>query len=158
MTKEFLKSLDLNNSSLFEKAGSFSFADPYVHMAQIHIHCGQKDEALNYLRQALENVRFRPVTIISEETVRGLASLLEDEGKAHAAMVSIDSNPVTVFNGHIPEIKDDKNHVFLNPALLDKPAEDEKETRLERLIDDASPDTDLNDEDEAWLKAHSSDD
>ena len=58
----------------------------------------------------------------------------------------------------IPEIKDDKNHVFLNPALLDKPAEDEKETRLERLIDDASPDTDLNDEDEAWLKAHSSDD
>lgn len=145
-------------SSLFEKAESFSFADPYVHMAQIHIHCGQKDEALNYLRQALENVRFRPVTIISEETVRGLVTLLEDEGKAHAAMVSIDSNPVTVFNGHIPEIKDDKNHVFLNPALLDKPAEDEKETRLERLIDDASPDTDLNDEDEAWLKAHSSDD
>ena len=140
---------------LFDKASSFGFADPYVHMAQVWMHYGRSDEAVKMLDEALEKVSFRPVTIISKDFIQNLRDALCDESTRVQTMADCDSDPVSVINGwmpaHAPEghrFAPQEELEMAEQAALESPGE------VDADLDDKEPDTELNADDEEWLRRH----
>ena len=142
--------------TLFDKASSFGFADPYVHMAQVWMHYGRSEEAVKMLDEALEKVTFRPVTIISRQFIQDLLSRLQDETSCNATMAACDSDPVSVINGWMPEKAAPDDHRFASQQELEeaKQAAIEAPDTSDESIDEKEPDTELNDDDEEWLRRH----
>lgn len=132
---------------------TYTFADPYVHMAQVKMHYGQRKEALSYIEKALENSVFSDTAIISRETLEELARLLSDEENALRLMSANEIDPLALVNGSIPELTDkimtfekETEEVSCdNTNSVSKPEE-------ERDDDDVS--TDLTDADEEWMRKH----
>ena len=142
--------------ALFEKNGHFSFADPYLHMAQIMMHYGDGQAALDYIRRALADVKFRPVTVIPAAMLEELARLLEDGTKLVDVMASCDADPLPLLNGRLPEIGAHPGYVFADRGELES-VDEEVQRRLEaeeKELEDKEPDTALNDDDEEWLRRH----
>lgn len=141
--------------TLFDKASSFGFADPYVHMAQVWMHYGRSDEAVKMLDEALEKVSFRPVTIISKDFIQNLRDALCAESTRVQTMADCDSDPVSVINGwmpaHAPEghrFAPQEELEMAEQAALESPGE------VDADLDDKEPDTELNADDEEWLRRH----
>ncbi len=142
--------------SLFEKAGTFTFADPYVHMAQIWIHYHDADKAVEYLEKALEDVVFRPVTIISPNFIRTLIDNLRNPARREIALASYDRKQIDLFNGIVP-IDYTGSWQFGSQEEIRQARTLAIEAAKEEELDDKEPNVELTDEDEAWLKRHGED-
>lgn len=143
-------------SQLFDKAdGDFTFADPYVHMAQVWIHYGDHEKALEYLRTARDRIDYRAVTIISKDFVEALISGLENEETRHQMMADIDSDMLSVINGKKPKHFEGEWRSHDGKELENAQAEAVRQVEADREeLADRDPNTDLDDADEEWLKRH----
>lgn len=155
LSKDFPNAFAMEKA-LFEKVGRFTFADPYVHMAQLWIHYGKTDEALQMLRRAIEDVEFRPVTIMSRDFVQTLIDRLEDEQTRAQALADIDSDPLSIINGWLPQPARGR-WIPAPEAEFEEACKIEIAAPEEEILDDKEPETELTEEDEKWLEAHKDD-
>ena len=125
-------------------------------MAQLWIHYGKTDEALQMLRRAIEDVEFRPVTIMSRDFVQTLIDRLEDEQARAQALADIDSDPLSIINGWLPQPARVR-WIPAPEAELEEACKIEIAAPEEEILDDKEPETELTEEDEKWLEAHKDD-
>lgn len=140
----------LNN--MIEKR-SYPFADPYVHMAQVKMHYGNRKEALSYIEKGIENSVFSNTAIISKETMEQLASLLKDEKTALKLMSSNERNPLALVNGDIPALSDEVI-AFEKETEPGEDSEEEPAVQIREERDDDDVSTELTDDDEEWIRKH----
>ncbi|MGN0905935.1 MAG: hypothetical protein ACI4NM_02210 [Bullifex sp.] len=141
------KAANIINDLLGKK--SYTFPDPYVHAAQIKLHYHNASEAVLYLNEAVDRSSFNACSVITRDTIERLLSMLEDEKTALQLMNGNEEDPLALVNGQIPALSD-------NGFTVDDEEEEKTEVREEKkaLSDRTDADTELNDDDEAWLKAH----
>ena len=114
-----------------------------------------KEHAPEKLDEALEKVAFRPVTIISKDFIQNLRDALCDESTRVQTMADCDSDPVSVINGWMPAHAPEEHRFapqeeleMAEQAALESPGE------VDADLDDKEPDTELNADDEEWLRRH----
>ncbi len=129
--------------------GSCTFPDPYVHAAQVKLHYHNADEAVSYLREAVERSNFNACSVITADTIEKLITMLEDRNTALKVMNGNEEDPLSLVNGRIPALSDRSFEV-------DEEEEVKTEVKEEKKAHDDRTDADqeLNDDDEAWLRAH----
>lgn len=128
------------------KEHSYTFVDPYIHMAQVRMHYGNSKEALKWVKAALERCTFLQVAVIRKPCVEELERLLSSEESAEKLMAANEADPLALINGRIPTETD---QVF---TFSEDPEEDSEETVEEVPDEDVS--TDLTDDDEEWARRH----
>lgn len=139
-----------------------SFPDPYVHMAQIKLHYGNVKEAIEYLKSGLDSI-FSNTVLFKKKELADMLAGLENEDTRLAWADGINSSTSILIDGKLPEIvhPSEKCSDLLLPGY---PAEPEfklqKDTpsiiaRNVNEDDERDVDTDLNEQDEIWLKKHS---
>lgn len=132
---------------------TYTFADPYVHMAQVKMHYGARKEALSYIRKGLENCVFSGTAIISAETLEKIAALLEDEKDALRLMSANEKDPLALVNGDIPQLSDDIITFEAEPEAYGE-AEEYEASPASDQREDGDISTELTDDDEEWMRKH----
>lgn len=136
------------------------FPDPYIHAAQIKLHYGEKEEAIDLLNQSLNKI-WSNVTFFKKDLVEELISKLEsDENNKY--LHSINSSIIEVAKGDKPIILDDNQVDKLNKIPFEKEIisvkkeeeEEEPEIEITESDEDSLPNTDLTDEDLEWENNH----
>lgn len=139
-----------------------SFPDPYVHMAQIKLHYGNIKDAMEYLKSGLDCI-FSNTVLFQKKELEDMLRGLEDEDTRLAWADGINSSTKILIGGKLPEIvpASKKCSDLLLPGYpaepefkLDKDAPDIISRNLDE-DDERDVDTDLNEQDEIWLKKHS---
>ena len=133
--------------------GSYNFADPYVHLAQVKMHYGLWQEAIDMFNLAIEKSMFTPGCIIGEECCEKSIAFLKDEAVRDMFIAGNENDPLALVNGELPDLlSTDERRIEAEPEW-EKIAEDASETE-EEIKDAATVDTDLTDDDDEWLKKH----
>ena len=139
------KSANIINDILGLK--SYTFADPYVHKAQIKMHYYKIGEAIEALKEALDNAQFNCCSVISKEVIEEAIYLLKNSEKARLLINGNEENPLALVNGLLPALSE-----------KDFTVDEEKEEKVEKKViikeESNSANTELTDDDEEWLKAH----
>lgn len=129
--------------------GSYTFPDPYVHAAQVKLHYHNAAEAIAYLKEAIDRSSFNACSVITRDTIESLITLLEDEASAVKVMNGNEEDPLALVNGRIPALSD-RAYTVSDEEEVRTEVKAEKKAEAERT----DADLEINDDDEAWLKAH----
>lgn len=126
----------------------FRFADPYLRRAQVQIHYGKREEAIKSLEEGLEKSLFQAVSVIQEDFLKALLEALKDEEKAPYMEAAMERNPLMMANGILPPLTEES---YIPKA--------EETPRAKTVAPKGDPEkeyvnTELTDEDEAWLRKH----
>lgn len=133
-------------SRLFDD-GDYSFADPYLHLAQVKMHYGNVKEAIEILRRAKEECNLAEESTISEELIDKIIRALENDEMKLSFMSDAELDPLSLINGKMPK-KSGKLVTF----EADKSEPLKKKEEREEKVEEAN--TELNDDDEEWIKNH----
>lgn len=129
---------------------SYTFTDPYIHMAQVKLHFGSPAAALRWVEQALEVCTFLKVAVIKQECVEELEKLLESEESARELMADNEADPLALINGHLPK-RTGKTFTFLPQEEAEEEIEDKED---EGSYEEEDVSTDLTAADEEWARRH----
>lgn len=146
----------------FFETRTFAYPDPYVHYAQVKMRCGDADGAVKLLKDALENCVFKCVSVIQPECIKAVIAALEAPEKRDAMMAGADLDPLSLINGEVPALSWEKREIpsddtpALPEAEEDEVIEEEEESAEKDVpgTEPDSPSTDLNEDDEEWLRRH----
>jgi len=122
-----------------------------VHMAQCCIHYGEASSAIKSLEAALR-APYNKTSSFRKENVQKLHDLLKDPVTRLATARAIDNDRETVAKGLLP-----KPYPSACPSCSDDQLEGfaEKEKKLVKTVrTERVPNTDINEDDEAYLKSH----
>lgn len=139
-----------------------SFPDPYVHMAQIKLHYGNVKDAIEYLKSGLDSI-FSNTVLFQKKELEDMLRGLENEDTRLAWAEGINSSTRILINGKLPEIEpiSKKCSTLLLPGYPAEPdfkLQKDTPSIMARNVnedDERDVDTDLNEQDEIWLKKHS---
>ncbi|MSU05683.1 hypothetical protein FYJ80_02660 [Spirochaetales bacterium NM-380-WT-3C1] len=126
---------------------SYSFADPYVHKAQIRLHYHDVNGAVEALKEALENTKFNACSVITKDVIEKAINILEDKESARKLINGNEEDPLSLVNGRLPAFSD-------KDFVVNEEKEEKTEQKVSRKEEESSANTDLTDDDEEWLKAH----
>lgn len=138
-------------------AREYTFADPYMHLAQVKLHYGKVEEAITILNRSLDNCVFSSTAVIAKDVIDKVISGLKNPKTRDSYLASINKNPLDLINGKLPEIKTSTLEDFEEEPEYETIEKDEVEEET-LLIDDTiieEPNTSLSDDDEEWIKKHS---
>ena len=138
----------------FMKQYTFNFADPYVHFAQVYMHYGEAEKAVEVLKECLAKVLFEPIYIIPKEVIRQLIEELSDPDRAPALMAANNADPLALINGHMPQPYSGEIIFASFSEVEEAEKQEEIEKRRQKSLIERDHSTDLTDEDEQWLKRH----
>ncbi len=124
----------------------YRFADPYVLYALVRMYFGKREEAISILKRCLEHSSFSNLAIIKKATIEKLIVNLEDDVKAPLQMTSCAEKPLTLINGILPELAEE--------AMVFPEEKVEQKSRKASKIQSEDINTDINEEDEEWLRKH----
>ena len=153
---------DLAGASLFAIFNTTepSFADPYVHMAMVHMHYGEIAKARDELEKAGSTL-FTNISVYTPEDIGKMKDALSRNDEAIPLIRAMESDIDNAASGRIPgwtkgEVTDS---LTLIPGFPPEP--DFQETALPKkdIVDDNEDDvnTDLTEADERWLEKHKED-
>ena len=134
-----------------------SFADPYVHMAFVHMHYGEIEKARQELEKAGSTL-FTNISVYQPDEIEKMRKALETGDEILPFINAVESDICASSSGLMPEWG--KGEPTEERTLLPGfPAEPDfkKEVLPEKdIVDDEDDDinTDLTDEDERWLEKH----
>lgn len=137
-------------SPLMESGRTFTFPDIYVHYAQIMLHYGRQDEAVKALESCLNDVKFRPLSVIDKETVEAMLGEIKGDGWQVFAYSS-EKDPLALINGKLPQLVEGR----LEYENLDVAVQTLEAEESERREKEGEPNTELDEADEEWLRRHS---
>lgn len=139
-----------------------SFAEAYLHLAQIKIHRGKIQEAIDFLKKG-SACRFTQTSGVKKEVVDQLLDLLENPDTRLQAATSIEQDRATVASGKLPTLLegsferceaaeiapfDQKDAPKADEPQAEEPAPTQKHLR------DDEVNTDLDASDEEYLRSH----
>ncbi len=148
-----------NDAAIFLSAllgkTSPSFADPYVHMAMVYLHYGERRKAVIELEKAA-GTRFSKTSIYSRDDIEKLIEGLKDDESVIPIYKAISAEPLTLINGHLPSWeKGERFEGDIIPGtqpLPDLTLPGELPLREEGNDQDVS--TELSESDEEWIRRH----
>ena len=153
---------DLAGASLFAIFDTInpSFADPYVHMAIVHMHYGEIGKARAELEKA-EATLFTNISVYKPETIRKMREALETGDEIIPLIKAIENDIPAAASGLVPEWGkgEPTDERTILPGFPEEP-DFKKEVLPEKdIVDDEDDDinTDLTDDDEKWLEKHKED-
>lgn len=141
-----------------------TFAEAWLHLAQIKIHRGKLQEAIDLLKKA-SGCRFTQTSGVKKEVVDQLLSLLENPDTRLRAATSIEQDRATVASGKLPTLLegdferceqaeitpfDSKDA----PHTSEPEAEEQEAPQQKHPHADDEVNTDLDDSDEEYLRSH----
>lgn len=152
-------------SKNYERAGGFlktifdtespNYADPFLHYALIFLHYGKVDTAIKYLKEAVSKCQFSNTSLIPKDFLEKAISLLEDSDTKWRAAIAFSENEASLMNGLMPEIKERLESVPVFDEIPNFKTESITKEDLDE-VDENDIDTSITQEDEEWLKSHSS--
>ena len=150
---------DLAGAALFAIFDTLtpSFADPYVHMAFIHMHYGEIAKAREELEKA-ESTLFTNISVYQPEMIEKMKKALETSDEIIPLIQAIENDITAASSGLIPEwtkgeSTDERTHL---PSFPEEP-DFKKAVLPEKDIvdnDDEDVNTELTEADEKWLERH----
>ncbi len=145
-------------SALVQK--SPRFPEPYVHYAQVLIHYGEVQAAIDMLKQALKS-RFSNTSGMKQEHIQRLVDMLEDPATRYKTAKEIDGDPLNVASGRLPAPLAGTYGPTSDPTLQGfavRPIQTLDQKKAEQTEEDERlPNTDLTDEDLRYLEKHNLD-
>ena len=133
------------------KNASYNFADPYMHLAQVKMHYGLWQEAVSNLKLGIAKSMFTPGAVIGKDVCERAIAYLENPETRDGFMAGNDGDPLSLVNGELPKLKDGSG---ISPDIEEEIERTIEEKHEEDRLDPGNVDTDLNDDDEAWLRKH----
>lgn len=138
-----------------------SFPDPYVHMAQVKLHYGNVKDAVEYLKNGLGSI-FSNTVLFKKSMLEEMIEGLENENSRLAWVEGVNNSLETMINGNMPAVGENLRPCG-DPVIPGYPQEpafksDGNQSAIARNVvgdDERDVDTELNEEDEKWLKRHS---
>lgn len=140
-------------SSLIEK--NPRFPEPYVHYAQVHIHYGEVQAAIDLLKRALK-ARFSNTSGMKQEQIQQLLSRLETPETRLRTAKEIDADPVNVASGRVPKPLQG-SFTSQDAETLQGFAARPKKPRVKQAVEKSEerlPNTDLTEEDLEYIRKH----
>ena len=129
------------------------FAEPYVHYAQILLHYGEVQHAIDELERAME-CNFSNTSAMNKKTIDELLSRLKDPATRIKTAKEIDRDPKAVASGKLPAVLDEAFDPTEEPLLsgfTKRPKESEKPKKVKaqkvEVSAEREPNTDLTEED-----------
>ena len=137
------------------KNASYNFADPYMHLAQVKMHFGFWQEAVSAVKLGIEKSMFTPGAVIGKDVCERTIAYLENPETRDGFMAGNDRDPLALVNGELPKLLDGSDRVLEISSDVEKEIDRTlEEKHEEERQDPGNVDTDLNDDDEAWLRKH----
>lgn len=133
------------------------FPEPYVHYAQVLIHYGQVQAAIDMLRRALE-ARFSNTSGMKQQHIQHLLDKLEAAETRLKTAMEIDADPVNVASGRMPKplegtfAAQDSEILEGFAARPSKPLKQKK--RKQEDEEERLPNTDLTEADLQYIREH----
>ena len=126
-----------------------TFSDPYVHYAIIHMHYGERRKAIEMLERA-KDMQYTNMSLYPAPLIMKMIGILNGD-VAIPFMKAASENIMGLLNGVLPEYTENKEEASFPPepdfSFYRTPG-----GRIRRHEGEIS--TDLNDEDEEWLRRH----
>ncbi len=137
--------------AIFDTANP-TFADPYVHMAMVHLHYGNFEAAITELEKA-EDTLFSNISVYNAEDITRLKEAIKGEEKAKAARVICENVEKSASGTFVDWSDAEPIKAFPEEPEFKKIVIDRKDDVSD---DDEDINTDLTEDDEKWLEKHSS--
>ena len=135
-----------------------SFADPYVHMAMVHMHYGEIGKARKELEKA-EATLFTNISVYDPEDISRIRETLDKDDEVIPMIRAFENDIASAASGCIPSWEKGDTTDAGTSLIPGFPAEPDfkKEALPEKdYVEDEDEDisTDLTDADERWLERH----
>ncbi len=138
-----------------------SFPDPYVHMAQVKLHYGNVKDAVEYLKSGLGCI-FSNTVLFDKSMLEKMLEGLGNENTRLDWVEGINNNTEAIINGNLPAVGTGGRPCsdMVVPGYPKEPVfkSGGSQSAISRNVgdgDDRDVDTELNEEDEKWLRRHS---
>lgn len=136
-------------SSLFNRTDP-KFPDPYIHLAIVYLHYGEKEKAVKEMEALFEKCRFNNISLYKREECEELLSIFKDDKKCWGLLSVAEKDPLVFYSRKIPEVSS-----LNKPTTPPLPSfEEPLEINIKGESDEEEVNTTLDDDDDRWLLEH----
>ena len=149
--KDWKKAGTMLNPLVEETAPQYK--DPYLHDAMIRLHYGDWEGAVKSLSAIATSCTESNTSVFTMEEIDDLITLIKDEDTRWGVLEVVDNNPLLLIRGEIPGIRRGLKKPE-TPAMPEFVEVISSASSIGTEEDESDLDTDLNDDDEEWIRRH----